>query len=516
MAFNAASSRLPSFLTKGFVMHPLGIRILFLTATFCCLSSSMNPFADSSETPMSLRPNILLILCDDLGYGDLHCYGHPHIKTPHLDALAQTGIRLTSCYSAAPVCSPSRVGLMTGRSPNRAGVYDWIPEVVGSEQPRHLESQDLRDSVHMRAEEITLPRLLCDAGYATCMAGKWHCNSRFNSTNQPQPSDAGFDHWFATQNNAAPSHINPTNFVRNGQPVGQQTGTSCQIVANEVIDWLENHQRASVQQPFFAYVAFHEPHEPVASPPELVSEYLSKASNENEAQYFANVTNLDAAVGRLVASLDELNCRDNTLIVFSADNGPETLRRYRKGGRSYGRPGPLRGMKLWTNDAGFRVAGIINWPLKKFVHHESDEVVSSLDFLPTFCELADAPIPADLALDGCSIVPLLEGKTISRKRPLLWCYYNSTNEHRVAMRSGPWKMLAKLDHGKLHKVSNVFGGNHDVIKAAELTDFELYRISDDVHEDNNLYPVAKESFELQKQMQAHYSELMRDSHVWTR
>ena len=120
------------------------------------------------------RPNIVVLLCDDLGYGDLACYGHPHIKTPNLDKLAAGGIRLTACYSAAPVCSPSRVGLLTGRSPNRAGVYDWIPAARGVRA-------DARDQVHMRRAEITIGQLLKKAGYATCLSGKWHCNSRFNS-----------------------------------------------------------------------------------------------------------------------------------------------------------------------------------------------------------------------------------------------------------------------------------------------------------------------------------------------
>ena len=136
------------------------------------------------------RPNIVVVLCDDLGFGDLGVNGHPHIQTPNLDRLAATGIRFTNFYSAAPVCSPSRVGLMTGRSPNRAGVYDWIPE---SKDPK----SDARERVHMQRHEVTMPQLLKQAGYATCMAGKWHCNSRFNSPEQPQPSDAGFDHWLA-------------------------------------------------------------------------------------------------------------------------------------------------------------------------------------------------------------------------------------------------------------------------------------------------------------------------------
>ncbi len=297
------------------------------------------------------RPNIVVILCDDLGYGDLQCYGHPHIKTPNLDQLAAGGIRLTDCYSAAPVCSPSRVGLLTGRSPNRAGVYDWIP-------PAGKPSPDRREMVHMRKGETTIARLLKDAGYQTCMVGKWHCNSAFNDPIQPQPGDFGFDHWTATQNNAAPSHEHPRNFIRNGSEVGEVDAFSCQFVVDEAIEWLRGTDR---ERPFFLYVPFHEPHEPVASPKTLVDEYRSVASSEDEAQFFANVANIDDAVGKLLRGLEQLGQRDNTLIVFTADNGPETLNRYRTANRSYGRPGPLRGMKLHTTDAGFRVAGIINW-----------------------------------------------------------------------------------------------------------------------------------------------------------
>ncbi len=206
------------------------------------------------------RPNIVIILCDDLGYGDLASYGHPHISTPNLDKMAAEGIRFTNFYSTAPVCSPSRVGLLTGRSPNRAGIYDWIPS---AKEPK----PDAREQVHMRKEETTIPKLLKQAGYATAMVGKWHCNSNFNSIEQPQPIDAGFDHWMATQNNAAPSHENPKNFVRNGEEVGELEGYSCHIVVDEGIQWLENHTQQNPTQPFFLYLAFHEPHEPVASPP---------------------------------------------------------------------------------------------------------------------------------------------------------------------------------------------------------------------------------------------------------
>ncbi len=315
------------------------------------------------------RPNFLIILCDDLGYGDLQCYGHPVIETPNLNQLADSGIRFTNFYSCAPVCSPSRVGLLTGRSPNRAGVFDWIPSST---------QRTDRPMVQMRPEETTIAELLKGSGYATCMAGKWHCNAHFNSPEQAQPGDQGFDYWMATQNNAGPSHENPKNFVRNGRRVGPLTGFSCQLVANEIIGWLKRHESERPEQPFFVYCAFHEPHEPVASPENLVAKYLPRARNENEAQFFANVENVDRAVGRLLKTLDQLKVRQNTLVVFSSDNGPETLNRYPNAKRSYGRPGPLRGMKLHTHDGGFRVAGIAAWPARIQPGQVSQQVAGTL------------------------------------------------------------------------------------------------------------------------------------------
>ena len=479
---------------------------VILGVVLCQVNSSIR--TAYPDDVLTTRPNFVVVLCDDLGYGDLGCCDHPHIKTPNLDQLAHDGIRFTSCYSAAPVCSPSRVGLLTGRSPNRAGVYDWIPAARGSRT-------DARDQVHMRRSEVTVSSLLKKAGYATCMAGKWHCNSHFNSQKQPQPGDFGFDHWFATQNNAAPSHENPKNFVRNAKEVGLIEGYSCQIVTDEAIRWLDDQTKTAPDQPFFMFVPFHEPHEPVASPEKLVAKYRSVARNDDEAQFFANVENVDLAVGRLLQSLKELDRLENTLIVFTSDNGPETLKRYRGAQRSYGQPGPLRGMKLWTTEAGFRVAGIMRWDAKIKPGQVSSEPVSSLDLLPTFCKLAGATIPKDLNLDGTDALAALNGGSIQREKPLFWCYYNSINEHRVAMRDGRWKLLAKLNHNKLPKFENVYDGNLNAVRSAELTNFELYEVTKDIDEGTNVidkYP--EEATALKSKLRGLYQELTETSHYW--
>lgn len=472
-----------------------------LSVSFCLASALFNHSTWAAE-----RPNFVIVLCDDLGYGDLECFGHPHIKTPNLNELAATGIRLTNCYSAAPVCSPSRVGLLTGRSPNRAGVYDWIPE---ARNPR----PDARDQVHMRDQETTIAQLLNDAGYATCMAGKWHCNSRFNDPAQPQPDDFGFDHYLATQNNAAPSHQFPNNFVRNGKPIGKVGEFSCQFVVTEALQWLD--RRSEKDQPFFLYLPFHEPHEPVASPEALVAQYRNVAVDEDEAQYFANVANVDAAVGRFVKGLEEIGKRGDTLIVFTSDNGPETLDRYRSANRSYGSPGPLRGMKLHTTEAGFRVPGIVNWPGEIEPGQTLDTVVSSLDLLPTFCRLAGASVPSDLKLDGTDVLPLLADPAAQRPKPLFWIYYNAINEQRVAMRDGKWKVLAKLNHGQFPKLQNISDQNADQARQANLTDIQIFDVTQDINESTDVSSQDPERTKaLERKLNAYYEELTAHSHVW--
>jgi arylsulfatase A len=449
-----------------------------------------------TDLPAAERPNFLVILCDDLGYGDLACYGHPTIKTPRLDKLAAEGIRFTDCYSAAPVCSPSRAGLLTGRCPSRAGIYDWI----SADNP-----------VHLRSEEITIAKLLKQAGYATCHVGKWHLNGKFNTLDQPQPDHHGFEHWMSTQNNAAPSHANPINFVRNGAPVTKTEGYSCDIVTSEAIRWLDV-VRDKVK-PFFLFVCFHETHEPVASPPDLVAQYPN-ATKEGEAEYYANATNMDRAVGRLLDHLDKINVAERTLVFFTSDNGPETLLRYRGAARSHGSPGPLRGMKLHMYEGGIRVPGILRFPARVKAGQTISEPVSSLDLLPTLCELGGAA-PPDKRLDGTSLVPLLDGQPLARQTPLYWHYYRAIGEPKAAMRVGDYMVLGKWDQGPLGPGGGIHDGDSELIKRAKLTGFELYNLKVDLAQRDDVSAKEPQKLkELSELLVKKYTEVQQEGPIW--
>lgn len=401
-----------------------------------------SPAARATDPP---RPNVVILLCDDLGYGDLGCFGHPAIRTPNLDRLAADGMRLTDCYSAMPVCSPSRAGLLTGRVPNRAGIHDWIPQGTG---------------IYLQPNEVTIAHLLREAGYRTCHAGKWHLNSKFNGS-EPTPGEAGFEHWLCTQNNAAPNHLDPTNFIRNRQRAGRLKGPSSHVVVEEAVRWLDGVKEG---EPFFLNVWFHEPHEPVAAEDGFLALYPDEADADRR-QYYACVSQMDAAVGKLMKYLDARGLRENTFVFFSSDNGPETLDRYPNARRSHGSAGPLRGMKLHMTEGGIRVPGIVRWPARVKAGSVSAEPVGSVDLLPTLCAMAGVDPPADRALDGGSILPLFNGKTISRPHPLYWQYDLAIGEPwTIAMRDGAWKLLANTttDQFALYNLADDTGERHDL------------------------------------------------------
>jgi arylsulfatase A len=436
------------------------------------------------------RPNIVLVLADDLGYGDLHCYGASDQQTPNLDRFAAEGLRLTSCYAGHPNCSPSRTALMTGRTPTRVGVRNWIPE---------------NSPMHLRQSEVTVAALLKKAGYATCHVGKWHLNGAFNKPTQPQPSDHGFDHWFSAQNNAAPSHRNPNNFVRNGQAVGELQGYSAHLVADEALRWLQSGRDAA--KPFFIYVCFHEPHEPIASDEKYAKLYPSP--DATYSAHHGNITQMDDAFGRLMRGLDELKLRDNTLVMFTSDNGPAITPRH-----PHGSAGPLRNKKGSVYEGGIRVPGIIRWPGKTQPASTSDEPVCGVDFLPTVCEITGIPLPADRKIDGASLLPVLSGGAISRTTPLYWHFNQAFGGPLVALRTGDWKILATLD--KSQPAGTVISPQTESdFKTAELKDFELYNLREDIGEKNNLSSTQPAKLaEMKSLLAAKYQEVRQESPTW--
>ena len=432
------------------------------------------------------RTNIVLVLADDLGYGDLHCYGGKEMQTPNLDRFAREGLRLTSCYAGHPNCSPSRTALMTGRTPTRVGVRNWIPE----DSPMHL-----------KRSEVTVAALLKQAGYATCHVGKWHLNGAFNKPMQPQPVDHGFDHWYSTQNNAAPSHRNPNNFVRNGEPVGEQEGYSAHLVASEALGWLESKRDRS--KPFFLYVCFHEPHEPIASDDKYAK--LNPSTDPTYSAHHGCITQMDDAFGRLMRGLDDLGLRENTLVMFTSDNGPAITPRH-----PHGSAGPLRDKKGSVYEGGIRVPGMIRWPGKIEPGRESDEPVCGVDFLPTVCEITGIALPADRTLDGASLVPVFSGGRVERTTPLYWHFNHAFGGPLVALRSGDWKILATLDHGP--QVGTAIRPETEAaFKSAELKEFELYNLASDIGEQRNLATEQPEKFREMRDLLAKKYRAVRDA-----
>ena len=437
------------------------------------------------------RPNLIVVLADDLGFGDLGCYGNDSILSPRIDQFAAEGLRLTSCYAAHPNCSPSRAGLMTGRTPFRMGIYNWIP---------------MFSPMHVKQSEVTLATLLRHAGYQTCQVGKWHLNGKFNLPGQPQPNDHGFDHWFATQNNALPNHRNPENFVRNGRELGRLTGYSAELVAKEAVHWLRNER--DPKKPFFLFACFHEPHEPIAS----AEKYRKLYPHEDPAfsAHHGNVSQLDAGFGRLLDAVKQLGLNEDTVVIFTSDNGPAITPIH-----PHGSAGPLRDKKGTVYEGGIRVPGIIRWPGEINPGTETDVPISGLDFLPTLCQLGGAMLPPERELDGTSFVPLFKGKPLERAKPLYWQFNRAKGKAKVAVRDGKWKLLASLTQPGPTTGADLTQLEMQGIKQAELKDFELYDLGVDIQESMDVSGKQPNVLKrLKKEMQAIYEDVQREGPVW--
>jgi len=429
-----------------------------------------------------LRPNVIVLLADDLGCGDLGCYGGP-VRTPRIDQLAAEGMRFTQFYSGASTCSPSRATLLTGRNHVRTGVYSWIKN---DEQRSHLQESELTIAERLRPER-----------YATAHIGKWHLGMPVGDVDKPTPSDHGFDFWFATENNAFPSHRNPENFLRNGAAVGDLKGYSCQLVVDEAIRWLEN--RSSDDCPFFMNLWFHEPHAPLAAPMSLVEGYgdpLEKAS-----VYSGAVENMDRAIGRLLDALPRFATPEETLIVFASDNG------------SYleDRVGGLRGSKGHNWEGGIRVPGIFCWPGVIPAGAVAETPAGLVDLLPTLCGFLEIDEGGAKPWDGADLSGVLKSKDplpLLREQPLFW--YSPRSRPVIALRKGRWSLVADPDRDLPHP--NKFQESWiPLYKETGYANFELFDLESDPAQKVDLL-VAKPEVgrELKGEMLRLSREIMRE------
>ena len=421
----------------------LAIGMTVLSGAFVKVEQAKSPAGRPS------KPNIVVVLADDMGWGDPGTFGNELIQTPNMDKLAGQGVKLTQCYSACGVCSPSRSAILTGRTPYRNGVW------------RHLSGNG---PTYLRTSEITYPELLKEIGYETCHVGKWHLLSKqqFNQPGFPQPDDQGYDYWMATHNNASPSHKNPDNFVRNGEPVGELEGYSAQLVAGEAIHWLKDLH--DPKKPFALSVWFHEPHMPIATDPRFQSLY----NGYENSKYMGNITQLDNALGMVMDALDEMGLSENTFLFFTSDNGPVPA----YGGTT----GGLRGNKRNDYEGGVRVPGLARWPGHVEPGSTSDVPVIGSDVFATVLDITGIPLPADRTIDGVSMIPALSGKQVERKIPMFWRTHVSSPDDRVAIRIGDWKIVGD----------------------ETLTKFQLFEVQKDWQEKNDLSSLMPEKTEEMK------------------
>ena len=468
------------------------------------------------------HPSFVIFLADDLGYGDLVCYGSPINSTPNIDRFAREGVRLTNCHSAGTVCSPSRAAILTGRNPYRSG-FSYI---AGGK-------------TYLRADEITVAELLKQDGYQTAFFGKWHL-SNLADTLQPDPGDQGFDYWMATSVNAFEGPENPLHFIRNGKRTGVQAGWYCDIIVKESLDWL---QRIDKKKPFLLVICTHEPHTPIDPPDSLAAAFQDpsllpliretgygsvdregKYSQPNAAQYYGTIRQLDNAFGVFINGLDNSGLNDNTLVMVTSDNGPEhpvNLEESRGEWddpireKCYGTPGPYRGMKRYPTEGGHRVPGLVRFPGRIKAGTVSDQLFNGTDILPVFCGLAECKVPSDRKIDGEPVFAALKGKPADRKNPVLWIFPAHEDTYfrmpQMSLMQGKYTLLGWFpSKGETQKIV-------PWVKQSVPVRFELYDIQKDPGQVTDISPLLPYiSEQLSKEMIRLWLDIRQDYITVTR
>jgi arylsulfatase A-like enzyme len=442
----------------SYVSYPkITFTVIVLLGLFSICGNSKAADQYSNNTP----PNIVFVFCDDLGFGDLGCYGNRIIKTPNLDRMAKEGLLFTNFTVSCCVCSPSRVGVMTGQFPSRLGFHGHVATV----------ESNLRRGMpnYLDPDVATITKLFKSAGYATGHFGKWHMGGPHDKT-APPPEEYGIDL-------SATVCSNGTGFIKEGDTRAE----SSMRIMQHTMDFIE----ANTDKPFFINCWLIDPHAVLAPNEEQLARYPeleSRAKGFTGATqvYNAVITDVDVQVGRLLDQLDRLGISENTLVVFSSDNGPSPIWGISTAHSGAGNVGPLRGCKASLYEGGIREPFIVRWP----GHTPSDmvddiTVISGVDLLPTFCSLAGIEVGEDLKLDGQDMLPALLGTPVERLKPLMWEYrFSPWGRHiqkspMLAMRDGDWKLMMNPDGSRTElynlrknpcEVDNLANENPEVLK----------------------------------------------------
>ncbi|WP_390621463.1 sulfatase family protein [Rubripirellula reticaptiva] len=399
-----------------------------------CFGSTLVRAAETAAT----KPNILFIFADDWGWGDLSCHGHPYVKTPNIDRLAREGTDFHRFTVASGVCSPSRTAVMTGHFPARFNIdghFAWVPSNAKRNMPDWLDTN-----------AITMPRLLQSAGYATGHFGKWHLSNDM-IPDSPTPSVYGYDAYgaFNCSGEQMPVHEDATNAV----------------------SFIENSQKAG--KPFFVNLWIHEPHTPFHVVPKYRWRFRDSGLGENDEIYASVLSHADDRIGEVLQALERLDLVDNTLVIFSSDNGPARAKSSAALDLTYdsatgagfgiaaskGITAGRKGYKASLFEGGINVPFIARWPGKIAAGKvDNDLMISAVDLLPTFCDIADVELPGGYQPDGIGQLAELTGKSsLGRSKPLFWKMSGHgkpgqvESYHWVAfcVVSKNWKLLASQD-----------------------------------------------------------------------
>ena len=413
------------------------------------------------------RPNLVLLLADDLGWTDLGAYGSRFYETPHIDRLAAEGMRFTAAY-ANPNCAPTRAALMTGRYGPRTGVYTVGSGARGQERHRRLIPAP--NETELALEEVTFAELLEQAGYATALMGKWHLG-----TGDHDPERQGFDVNVAGNQTGSPRGGYFSPYDNPQLPDGPEGEHLTDRLSSEAARFIDKH----AGEPFLLYLPYYSVHTPIEAKPKLVSKYDSKppAGKHWHAAYAAMVETLDDGVGRVLDALDRNGLAERTVVIFSSDNG---------GVGGYADAGvdnrievthnaPLRGGKGMLYEGGIRVPLIVRYPSVVAAGSTSDLPVSSVDLFSTILDLAGVEPPQDRPIDGVSFRPALAGREGTSARPPLYWHFPGYLEARAE--KGAWRTTP---------AGAIRGGDWKLIEFFETGEIELYNLIQDVGERNDL------------------------------